>query len=349
LNPGTIPVQLTYSSGANVYPSWTGDGSGILYSRQRLDVTDGSYCLSRLPAAGGTEQDVWCGPTFADQESTTVAEVAAASADGRLAFVRSQSGVGAETPDRSGLYLGLYGNPDAASEILPFPANAPGVPVHDALSELRWLDAAHLLYLAEVRRLQAPCQFCELDTLRTGVAVVRVTLTDSTPTLAMIPGTDSASSYALVGTDSVYFTRDGQSAIYRTLLSGGVVDVAYDFGPGRIARGVQAEGGRCWVIVDGQVTFSTDSGSGATFQRDNGGDLHVITLGTGADTVVQPAPPSLSYTTLWFRRPLLSPAGTGIAMEGRPVTLVNHYAGDVLISVDTLIGRTGEIWRYDVH
>jgi hypothetical protein len=51
---------------------------------------------------------------------------------------------------------------------------------------------------------------------------------------------------------------------------------------------------------------------------------------------------------VWFRRPELAPDRRHLVLEGRPVTLIRHTdeAGNLLFT-DTIMGRSGDIWRYD--
>ena len=64
------PLRLTYSPGQDLTPVWLPDGSGILYSRERVDRRDRDRCLARLPAGGGAITGELCDRIPAADDST---------------------------------------------------------------------------------------------------------------------------------------------------------------------------------------------------------------------------------------------------------------------------------------
>src|SRR5205814_1002078 len=165
-----------------------------------------------------------------------------------------------------------------------FPYVAPDTVRHDAASQLRWLDSTTIVYLADRVGYERPCQRCPIDTLRTGVDVVRLDLSNAAASLAVVPGTRFASAVAAgESADIIYYTLGGDARVYRRVLSTGTVSVAHDFGTG-IARDVQVVGSRLIAVVGGDVSFAFDSALGYPIQRDRGGPLVLVDLASGADT-----------------------------------------------------------------
>ena len=111
---------------------------------------------------------------------------------------------------------------------------------------------------------------------------------------------------ALVGTDTVYYTTNGDGRVFRLVLSTEAISIAHDFGA-RIARDVQVAGRRLVAVVGGSVSFTTDTVIG-TVQRDGGGVLYLVDLDT--DIAVP-----LTSDVEFFRHPALSPDGNRLVAE----------------------------------
>jgi hypothetical protein len=127
-------------------------------------------------------------------------------------------------------------------------------------------------------------------------------VTAPVPVLALVPGTDNASSVAADATgDTVYFTRIGDTRVYRNVRSSGRADTVYDFGGAGIARDVAVKNGRLAAIVGGAVSYVPDSVLGVR-QVDRGGFLYLL----------DPAglPIQLGDARSRFKRPAFSPDGT---------------------------------------
>jgi len=305
---GGSPRRLTFNLGDDRAPVWLPDGSGLLYSFQRLDRPDRDRCLGLLPPDGGRLERTLCDETPAAADSTNVLTEPAPSVDGRLAYLL----VGSETidiaPGYTAVVLGTLGGTAGARVLRTFPYVAPDTVRHDAASQLRWLDATTIVYLAERVGYERPCRGCPIDTLRTGVDVVRLDLSSDATSLAVVPGTRFASAVARgESADVIYYTLGGDSRVYRRVLSTGTVSVAHDFGSG-IARDVQVVGARLIALVGGDVSFAFDSVLGYPIQRDRGGPLVLVDLASGAETV-------LLGNALAFRHPALAPSATRLVAE----------------------------------
>ena len=141
-------------------------------------------------------------------------------------------------------------------------------------------------------------------------------LNTPTPVLEVLPGSDLASSVAVAGGDTVYFTVDGDWRVFRLVLSANLLSVIHDFG-GPIARDVQVAGTTLVAVVGGDVSFTYDSDL-QPVQRDGGGVLHRVNLTTGDDV-------TLTDPSLAFRHPALAPSGT-------------------LVVAELVTGRTTDLW-----
>lgn len=335
------PVQLTLNRGPDRGASWLPDGSGILYSTQGVATPENDICLANLPPTGGRQRSLHCTLSPTGTNLTEALESAAVSQDGRLAFFAASSPIGALAPERQDLALAPLNDPATRTSLLRIPYTIPGRRTHGGLSQIHWLSPTRLLYLGEAVSLIRPCQFCQIDTLRSGLDAVWLSV-EPVGAPQPIPGTDNASGVSPGSTaDEVYYTIGGDTRVFRQTLSSGQVSVAHDFGPAGIARDVHVLGDRMAAVVGGRVHFRDDPTLGVT-QWDSGGIVHVVNLQDGSDLVI-PNPPDLAL----YRRPRISPDGTGIAVERYPLILmeIRDQTGS-LIQVDTLVSRVGDLYLF---
>ena len=301
------PRRLTFNLGNDYAPAWLPDGSSIIYSLVRLDTRHFDHCLGLLPTTGGTLSRVVCDRAVGYLDSVTVFEEPAVAPDGRLAYVASRAPLGAIAPRRSALVLGTLAAPTAVQVLRPIPYTAPNGTAHDGLTQVRWVDARTLVYLALRIDYPRPCSFCPPDTLYTGLELVRLDISAVPPVLQVIPGTLYATSVAPGETaDVLYYTLSGETRVHRRVVSSGVDSVVHDFGTG-IARDVSVVGRRLVAVVGGNVSVTYDTVLGHPAQKDGGGPLHVVDLASGRDTVLANPWP--------FRRPMLSPSGKQVVAE----------------------------------
>ena len=327
------PVRLTFNLGPDRGAAWLPDGSGILYSSQQLGRRDHDVCLALIPPRGGSQRQLTCdlSPTGAD--TVDAIESPAPAPDGRLAFFGQSSRLGSIPPGSSAIYLGSLSDPANRVTLRPVPYTLPGGPLHSGVSRLRWLSATRLVYLGERVDFMQHCDRCvEWDTVTTGLNLVSLDVTQPNATPQIIPSTDNASSLSLgANEDEIYFTLNGDARVYRQTLSTGVVSVAYDFGTAGTARDVNVMGTRMAAVVGGRVIFGTDPRFGAT-QWDSGGVLHLVDLEAGTDVALDG--PGL------FRRPQISPSGSGVVVEVYPLLF---GIGD---PPDTTVSRSGDLYLY---
>ncbi len=301
------PLRLTYNPGQDLTPVWLPDGSGILYSRERVDRPDLDRCLARLPAGGGAITGELCDLIPAADDSTDAYQWPAPAADGRLVYVRASSPTALRglAPHDQQLVLGTFDGSAAVRVLIGIPYQSPSGRGNEAVAQIRWLNATTLVYVGQGVVYPRACGRCPADTVTTGLELVKMNVSPPIPTLDTLPGTDQASSVAVVGSDTVYYTRNGDSRVYRLALSSGTTTVVHDFG-GPIVRDVQVAGSRLVAVVGGNVSFTTDPLLGP-LQQDGGGVLHLVDPTLGDVTLTDPS--------LVFRHPALAASGKQVVAE----------------------------------
>jgi hypothetical protein len=332
----TPPVRLTLNTAADRGASWLPGGTGILYSAQQLGRPDADVCLAELPPGGGSQRRLVCDPLPADEAVTNAFESPVAAPDGRLAFVAARASVGGANP--SSLAISIAPGLDAANATIVqrVPYTLAGEPTHSGVTQLRWQDENRLVYLAELSTTRQTCRTCILDTVETGLKVALLDLaTPGTPPVAL-SGTDFASGVSPGSTsDEIYFTINGDSRVFRRVLSSGDQSVAHDFGAAGVARDVHVADGRLTAIVGGRVHVVEDSILGQV-QWDSGGIVHVVDRASDADV-------ALAADLRLFRRAVLSPTGDRVVAEGYPVTV---RASSEPGLADTTVSRAGDLYLF---
>ncbi|HET9726401.1 MAG TPA: hypothetical protein VFP28_05750 [Gemmatimonadales bacterium] len=328
----TPPVQLTLNRAADRSPSWLPDGSGIIYSSQQLDRSDADVCLAELPPTGGTQRRLVCDLSRLGSDTNNAIESPVVAADGRLAFLKASSSIGATNPFRERLAVAPGLDAANAAEVQLVPYTPPGEPTRSGIQALRWLDPSHLIFVGGLATIRRACVTCVLDTIATGFKVDILDLAGGTVP-SPLPGTDQASGVSVgQSADEIYFTLSGDTRVYRRALSTGAMAVAHDFGSAGIARDVHVVGGKLVAVVGGRVTFSVDPLLGPV-QWDSGGVVHVVDLATDADV-------ALAAGSRLFRRPALSPAGDRLVVEGYPLIISTFPV------LDTTVSRAGDIFLF---
>ena len=305
LAPGPI-TRLTYSPGQDLEPAWSARGDTIVYTAERLDRPDRDRCLAFMPAAGGTIARYACQTTAANDSLNTFEDVAIAGGDS-LAYVRTsaRSFLRPLGPQTIELVAGTGAAPTVVRVVRSLPFTATWGTTYDAVSHVVWLGPTRVAAVGERVTYPLPCRTCAPDTVRTGLDVLILDFAGAAPALTRLTGADSASSLAVsANRDTLYFTRDGDSRVYRHVLGSGQIDTLFDFGFG-IARDVAVSSGKLVAVVGGAVSYSVDSILGGS-QTDHGGPLYLV---AGA------APPTQIGDPAWlFRRPALSPDGKSLVV-----------------------------------
>ena len=330
--PGTIavdtipdigpPERITLNAGKDAFPAWAPDGRSIWYSWELLERTDRDLCLGRLPVGGGTRTDEVCHPTpAANPDSVNWYAWPAPHPDGRriawfrLSGLRSATEGGrgevvlsdiADLGDQTGLRrLSIY-------PLQIAPGNGLDLHFHVQPVSLRWADDSTLIYLAVLVTAFSANGLAQ-DTFYSGRELGTLTLSGDSARHGFVPGSDSASGFTFGPGGALYFTRNGDSRVYRTTLAGGAIDTVYNFGGLGIVRDPVYVNGAIYAVVGGDVNYAPYPNNVGYLQHDGGGELWRI---SSAGAVV------VENTHLW-RHPVLSPDGTTLVIEGKdPVTQV---------------------------
>jgi hypothetical protein len=319
------PRQLTFSPGPDLSPAWLPDGSGIIYQFLHLDQPDGDRCLGILPPEGGTQRAEICSTGVASDDSTDAYGEPAVSSAGRLFFTRASSLTRLQNsaPAYQSAAVAPLATPAAVQTLRTLPYTVNGRQ-HYGIAQVRWLGDTAVVYVAQNVAYLTGCFGCNVDTMRTGIELARMDLKSAPGTVTVVPGTDSASSVALGGGDTIYYTVAGDSRVFRRTFAGGDTAV-WDFGAAGIARDVQVRGATLYAAVGGAVAYFHDPSLGPV-QRDTGGVIHVVNLGLATDTAITAA-------NRMYRRIALSPDGRHIVAEGYDVGIPKPQANLWLIDV----------------
>jgi len=233
--------------------------------------------------------------------------------------------------------LGDPAHPLDAAVVRSYPYTAANGKLHQGISNIRWLSATSAVYLAEQVLYLAPCGSCPMDTVRTGVELVKVDLSGPTATTQPVPNTDETSSvWAGPDSDQVYLTRNNDSRVFLFTLSTGDVSVVHDFGPPLIARDVSVQGNKLFAILDGRVNYIIDPDVGP-YQKDEGGQVRQVNLSNGTTT-------TWVVSGRFFRRPAVSPSGDRMVAEAMIATIV----GCGLNCADTTLAKIADLWLFEI-
>ena len=301
-----FPTRLTFNRGKDIDVSWLPDGSGFIYTFEQFRFAEGDWCLALMPATGGRITRTLCETRPGSEDSVNARTRSAVEAGGRLVYVRTANLPNREAAATHELVVATLADPEAVIAWRNGPITLPGTVTHGGLSMPRWLDANTFVYRGDITGLPRACSSCAPDTVISGRDLVLVTLAGGQMTSTVIAGTTYVSSIAVRGSDEVFFTRAGESIVYRWLRSTGAISVAWDFGGG-IARGVQIAGNRLVATVGGNVNFDLDSAMQDSVLADFGGFVHIVDLVGGVDGLVD-------QFNLW-RNPALSPDGRRLIVE----------------------------------
>lgn len=335
--PGA-PVRLTYNPGKDLRPAWAADGTTLFYAWEQIGQPDRDRCLGELPASGGSRLRVICDldPAYAD--SVDLFDTPSPSFDGRLLYTRSTSVAGSVTPGVGGIFLGPLDDPLAGSELGSLPYTIPGGRTHGGITTPRWASATRLFYVGQSVVYARQSTSLPLDTLIGGLEIVELDVAGPQPSRTVVPGTYGASSVALNDArDTLYFTINNDSRVYRRAIAGGAVTIAHDFGSGGIARDITILGNRLVAVVGGEILYLDDPNLGP-LQLDGGGPLVSVNLDTGDEAVLPTDVP------LIFRHPEFAPgtSPTRLVAEGYAPTPPPGPA-----TWHQFVSRVGELYLFE--
>jgi len=320
----TSPTRLTLNPGRDVAPAWLPGDASIVYTAQRLDRVDGDNCFAVLPPGGGAISRYVCRTPGANDSIDAFWEAAVAP-DGQIAYVRASSVLPAIPfpPDAQALVVATLADPNNARVLRTIPYTSPAGLVQ-GVSHIHWLSPTRLVFLSE--DVTYPRASQSQDTVHTGLQIGVVDFGGPAPVLTIVPGTSGATSVAVGATaDTLYFALAGDGRVLRYAFSSDQTDLGHDFGSGRAVRDVAVAGGRLFAVVDGRA--------------DLGGDIHIVNLTTGADSV---ATAPTSGQVVLSRRLAPTADGRRVVSQGRTV-VIRTLPGGI---VDTTITSSMDLWLY---
>lgn len=305
--PG-VPARLTYNTDADRSPAWLPDGSAFLYSlRSPESQSEADRCLGWMGAAGGTLTRVVCERSATRDGRTDVFDWPALSPGNRIAYLHTEAPSPGASVSSAGIYVGTADAPLAATAARTLPFTVADR-TYSGVWQLGWVDEARLVMIGTRRVAVTPCDTCDPVLVDVGRDALELDL--DTGAARTLPGTEHATSVVPLSPNAVLFTLAGDSRIHRLQLADNATTVVYDFGPLGVARDLSVAGSLVTAVVGGQV-FVVDDPTHGPVQLDDGGDIYVVDLDTGAAQ-------SLALVDRWFRHPALSPAGDRIVAEGMP-------------------------------
>jgi hypothetical protein len=300
------PTRLTFGSGEDQYPSWLPDGSGLLFSF--VDPVSGDRCVGKMAPGGGQVAGFHCPATDPRNDSLDLAIEPSAAAQGEVAWIELHSAPERQIHDRGALILGLMDARAPAREVLAFPYTSPSGTVHLTATNLRWLPHNRLAYIGSDILIRGVCFGCKPDSVLITREVMIVDLAQPGSAPVTMPGTSEATSiWPTADSTGLYYTLAGDRRVWRRSLDGDLPAEVHDFGAAGIVRDVSVVGDRMVAIVGGKVNYGFEAAIGLR-QVDSGGTIAVVDLGTDRESVLS--------SQLRFRRPVLSPDGRAVAVEG---------------------------------
>lgn len=332
----SFPRRITFNQGDDRTPSWLPDGSGILYSSERVDRPDHDRCLTVLPPEGGTILKRFCPTSPIEDDSTNLFESAAVSPEGRVFYHQVTSWIGQQKLGESSLQLGSMEDPVNSTRLTLVPYMAPTGTIHSSIRSPAWTGPNTVVYLAEQLFYQGSTFYP--DTFFTGLDIVRLDVSASPLVFEVIPGTHYASSVAVTKEpDVIYYTLGGDSRVYRRDLSSGAITAVHDFGTGNIVRDVAISGTRLVAVVGRSVFYQFEAPHEGYVQRDEGGDLHFVDLATATED-------SFSTDSVLFRHPVFSPDGRRIVVEVSPFAPVHIGPSSEYNATNHRV----DLWLFDI-
>lgn len=238
------PIRLTFSTGDDGWPTVSADGQWVAY-RYARGTNDRDFCAGILPIEGGQRLTSLCAWEASDASRSDDFRSAVLLDDHTVAYTRSSSGTGNQSPQAAGLYVAPLEDLRGAREVLPLlgrPAGASDNYVYllDPVRE----DDHTLLALAARAFVGRNHQFSPIDTVYLGVEVTRIDVSTTPATVTPIAAATNAVAWALDRSGAapmVYFhrryydTQPGSGAdfdaiadtIFRAPLDGGSAEVVY--------------------------------------------------------------------------------------------------------------------------
>ena len=274
------PRRLTFNTASDVAPAWLPDGSGVIYSFQ-IPQPDSEQCLGILPAEGG--HLIWSACPFVPPlatDSTRVLTQPAVGPAGALVYLREHKLLSEQGFTFKDLVVATLGNPVPGRVVLSLAYWAPDSLLHIAVSDVQWLNAQTLVWVAVVDTNAGPPPVPS--------EIVRFDMSTAPARMTVLGGTGGASSLAVDSGGALYYTLRGDSHVYR-YIAGALPDTVYNFGPTGAPVDVQVRGN----VLVAEVN--------AALFRVNLESKSIVSIAT---------PDSMSVSS-----PVLSPSGTRVVVQ----------------------------------
>ncbi len=272
--PSGADVRLTLNAGDDYWPSFTEDGSGILYAY--VDpFAQRHRCVGLLRPEGGTRTWEMCHRGVAYDDSVSSFTGFALGADGRLIYGEAVSRFIAGTPSAANaapqeitLWLADSAHPFKRTALLTLPVNIAGTAV-SWLSQLQWTAPNRFIALGQYFAIfphcasgGSPACLANDTVFSTGGApadageVVVGTITAGNVVLTVVDGTLGATGYSLAEDGaSIVFTQRNSGNLYKVPIGGGAV-TNIGYAPSPLRPGYQVLGIGC---VRTMCVAATDS------------------------------------------------------------------------------------------
>ncbi len=267
------PIQLTFSTGEDDWPSFSSDGRWISYRFAR-GSTDRDYCAGILPASGGQRYEEICAWEIDQASRTDDFRALVLLGDDMMAFTRHRSSTGNQAPQEGGLYLAPRGRERDGIQVLPLLATpSGGSDTWTYLIDPVAIGDRELLVLAAKAFIGQRVPFGPVDTVYRGVEFARLDLSTNPAGVTVIAPAPDAVSWQLDEVSGrVYYHRryysgplgGGQAvvvadSIFRFPLAGGAAEVVWGrptetTAPGELSLGqgmggFGVGGGRLFVTI----------------------------------------------------------------------------------------------------
>ena len=311
------PARLTYSAGTDVWPTFSQDGSRLLYAYE-LGTPDRDRCLGILPSVGGQRVAEVCS-VDANPGVRDGFEHGALSAGGVLAFTRHSGDIGGPTASSGSLYFAPVDALADAQKVFDLKTVVTGASRRwDYLLDPTWISDTELAFVGTQVAYIPPGPFLPEDTIYTGLDLAKVRLDGGTPEVTVLADLGNAQALAFDPTLSRFaFLR--HDSVFTIAVGGGVPAFAFALTPevdtyGHAIRGVAAGGGKLFIAWTS--TQNTGSTSWRITHR-----VSEIGAGGALTTLAERqqffAEGVLTSNEGTWQRLSASPDGTTLAIEGR--------------------------------
>jgi hypothetical protein len=294
------PLRVTFNSGDDAFPVYSGDGASIAYAYAAPARPDRDRCIGILPSAGGTRTFSLCEERVVYADSTDTITPIGLHADGRLYYMHSTTTRFALVPGQTRIYVTDTAG-SAPTLLTTLPAQVAGGAV-SWLANVHWTSDHEFVALGQQMTAVPRCGQCGAarDTVFVPVAIMRGTVTDHAMTLATVAGTEGASGYGLNAAKTEMLFEVG-GAFFRLPIAGGTPTLTASMPGGYSFIDMDCGGDVCAVLA------ATPPGPGRAARIGNA--LLTVPFGGAAFT----ARASATTFTWWGVR--VSPAGSDFLLS----------------------------------